>query len=83
MGPGAQRTLPFQILAPPQLEARSRISTLKAMGMGSNQALRQLHACSASSLEDTLIWTITPNAWKHQPQEPLTGYWIGCVFPVS
>ena len=40
-------------LAPVQLEVQNRVSSLKAMGMGSNQALHHLQACSAFSPEDT------------------------------
>ena len=60
-------------LAPVQLEVQNRVSSLKAMGMGSNQALHHLRACSAFSPEDTLIWTITSHAWSScPPQKPLT-----------
>lgn len=82
MGPGDPGS-PLA-LAPVQLEAQNRVSPLKAMGMGSNQALHHLWACSAFSPEDTLIWTITSHAWSiRPPQEPLTANWIECVFPIS
>lgn len=44
--------------------------------MGSSQALHQLQACSAFSLEDALTWTVTPNAWKHQPPEEPPKDWL-------
>ena len=82
MGPGDPGSP--SSLAPVQLEAQDRVSPLKAMGMGSKQALHHLWACSTFSPEDTLIWTITSHAWSSRPpQESLTAHWIGCVFPIS